>query len=83
VQAAITNMAIEQEITQPLLKRLVHLIFDVRRDDAQFRQMIDQPDGFDIMRKTYSERRELSTLSINAPASQKQLLRSLGFNSAM
>jgi len=81
VQAAISNVTVEQAITQPILKRLLHLIFDVRRDDALFRQMIDQPDGFDIMRKTYSERRELSTLCVNAPASQTQLLQSLGFKS--
>lgn len=81
VQAALSNLTIEQQINQSILKRLVHLIFDVRRDDALFRQMIDQPDGFDIMRKTYSERREFSTLNVNAPASQTQLLRSLGFKS--
>jgi len=81
VAPAISSVTVEQEITQPILKRLLHLIFDVRRDDALFRQMIDQPDGFDIMRKTYSERRELSTLCVNAPASQTQLLQSLGFKS--
>ena len=42
--------------------------------------MIDQHDGFDIMRKTYSERRELSSLTVDAPASQTPLLQSLGFN---
>ena len=83
VQAAISTVTVEQEMSEPLLKRLVHMIFDVRRDDALFRQMIDQPDGFDIMRKTYSERRELSTLSVNAPASQTQLLQALGFKSAL
>jgi len=83
VQAAISNVTIEQQISQPILKRLVHLIFDVRRDDALFRQMIDQPDGFDIMRKTYSERRELSTLNVKAPASQTQLLQALGFKASL
>ncbi|PKF63822.1 4-phosphoerythronate dehydrogenase [Psychromonas sp. psych-6C06] len=80
VQPAITNVSITKPISQPILKCLMHLIFDVRRDDALFRQMIDQDDGFDIMRKNYSERRELSTLTVNAPASQSQLLKSLGFN---
>ncbi|MEI6896932.1 MAG: 4-phosphoerythronate dehydrogenase [Psychromonas sp.] len=78
-QATISSVAIKQNISQALLKRLMHLVFDVRRDDALFRQMIDQHDGFDIMRKTYNDRRELSTLSVSAPASQKQLLQSLGF----
>lgn len=76
---ALSSITVEREISEALLKRLVHLVFDVRRDDALFRQMIDQPDGFDIMRKTYSERREMSTLSVNAPASQSQLLQALGF----
>jgi len=83
VQPAFSHVTIDQHITQPILKRLVHLIFDVRRDDALFRQMIDQPDGFDIMRKTYSERREMSTLTVNAPATQTQLLQSLGFKAAL
>jgi len=78
-KAIISNVKVNQPLNQPLLKQLMHLIYDVRRDDALFRQMIDQDDGFDIMRKTYSERRELSTLFIDAPASENQLLQSLGF----
>ncbi|PKG39584.1 4-phosphoerythronate dehydrogenase [Psychromonas sp. Urea-02u-13] len=81
VKAAITDITITQELSQAVLKQLVHLIYDVRRDDALFRQMIDQDDGFDIMRKTYSERRELSTLTVNTSTSQTKLLQSLGFNS--
>ncbi|WP_022940750.1 4-phosphoerythronate dehydrogenase [Psychromonas hadalis] len=80
VKPTISEVSVTQNITEPLLKRLIHLIYDVRRDDALFRQMIDQDDGFDIMRKTYSERRELSTLMVSAPISQTQLLQSLGFN---
>ena len=83
VSPAISNITIGENITQSMLKNLVHLIFDVRRDDALFRQMIDQDDGFDIMRKTYSERRELSTLNVNAPALQTELLQSLGFTATM
>ncbi len=79
VKPSISNVTINQPLNQTLLKQLMHLIYDVRRDDALFRQMIDQDDGFDIMRKTYSERRELSTLTVDAPASQTQLLQSLGF----
>ena len=83
VKPAVTEIKVEQTINQPLLKQLVHLIYDVRRDDALFRQMIDQDDGFDIMRKTYSERRELSTLNVDAPVSQTELLQSLGFTASM
>ncbi len=80
VAPAISDVSINQALTQPLLKRLMHLVYDVRRDDALFRQMIDQDDGFDIMRKTYSERRELSTLTVKTDSTQTQLLQSLGFS---
>ena len=79
VEPSITNITISQALSQPLIKQLVHLIYDVRRDDALFRQMIDQDDGFDIMRKTYSERRELSTLTVHTQIPQTTLLQSLGF----
>lgn len=77
---AISEVAISQNLDQDLLKSLIHLIFDVRRDDALFRQMIDQVDGFDTMRKTYQERRELSTLMVNASEKQTSLLAALGFS---
>ncbi|WP_354624485.1 4-phosphoerythronate dehydrogenase [Psychromonas sp. MME2] len=78
--AAINAINISQTVDQTLLKSLVHLIFDVRRDDYLFRQMIEQVDGFDTMRKTYQERRELSTLTVNAHKSQNALLTRLGFS---
>jgi len=77
--ATINEISISQHVEQNLLKSLMHLIFDVRRDDALFRQMIDQVDGFDIMRKTYQERRELSTLLVHSSVEQTTLLESLGF----
>lgn len=66
-QAEISCIDVTQPVTTELLKSLVHLIYDVRRDDALFRKMVDQVDGFDQMRKNYPERRELSTLAINLP----------------
>ncbi len=77
---AINKISISQSMDQTLLKSLMHLIFDVRRDDALFRQMIDQVDGFDTMRKTYQERRELSTLTVYSSVKQNTLLQSLGFS---
>ncbi|MFT6985406.1 MAG: erythronate-4-phosphate dehydrogenase [Psychromonas sp.] len=77
---AVNSVSISQRLDQALLKSLVHLIFDVRRDDALFRQLIDQPDGFDTMRKTYQERRELSTLTVHSSVKQNLLLASLGFS---
>ncbi|WP_019614466.1 4-phosphoerythronate dehydrogenase [Psychromonas ossibalaenae] len=79
-QAAVNQVTISQVIDQSLLKSLMHMIFDVRRDDALFRQMIDQTDGFDTMRKTYQERRELSTLVVHSSVNQNTLLQSLGFS---
>ncbi|WP_028865535.1 4-phosphoerythronate dehydrogenase [Psychromonas aquimarina] len=78
--AAVNQVTISQKIDQTLLKSLMHMIFDVRRDDALFRQMIDQADGFDTMRKTYKERRELSTLVVHSSVKQNTLLQSLGFS---
>lgn len=78
-QAAVNEIVISQPLDQVLLKSLLHLVFDVRRDNALFRQMIDQVDGFDTMRKTYQERRELSTLAVHSTVEQTPLLQALGF----
>jgi len=79
-RADINQISISKKIDQPLIKSLMHLIFDVRRDDALFREMIEQVDGFDTMRKTYQERRELSTLIVNSSVEQDTLLQLLGFS---
>ncbi|WP_028870126.1 4-phosphoerythronate dehydrogenase [Psychromonas arctica] len=63
-KANITDITISNNINAELLKSLVHLIYDVRRDDALFRAKVNDLNGFDQMRKNYPERRELSTLSI-------------------
>ena len=65
VKAKISQTDIQSPLTSELLKSLVHLIYDVRRDDALFRSKVNQINGFDQMRKNYPERRELSTLSLN------------------
>ena len=65
---------------QALLKTLIHLVFDVRRDDALFhRHLANQ--GFDWIRKNYPVRREWSSLTVksdNPNLSEK--LTQLGFN---
>ncbi|AGH81119.1 erythronate-4-phosphate dehydrogenase [Psychromonas sp. CNPT3] len=81
VPAQITKVALTRKLDLSLCKTLMHLVYDVRRDDALFRQMIDQTDGFDTMRKNYNERRELSTLKIDSEFEQTQLLQSLGLQS--
>lgn len=77
--AAVHATTISQNLNQSLVKSLIHLIFDVRRDDCLFRQMIDQVNGFDTMRKTYQERREFSTLTVHTNQTEVELLKALGF----
>ena len=78
-KSAVNEVAISQPIDQTLFKSLLHLIFDVRRDDVLFREKVFQINGFDNMRKNYKERRELSTLTVHSTIKQTQLLQSLGF----
>ncbi|MGY3903938.1 4-phosphoerythronate dehydrogenase [Aeromonas lusitana] len=67
-----------QGTDQALIKQLVHLIYDVRRDDARFRNRIHQAGSFDEQRKHYPERRELSSLQVSGPFASDTLAR-LGF----
>jgi erythronate-4-phosphate dehydrogenase len=67
-----------QPADQALIKQLVHLIYDVRRDDARFRNRIEVPASFDEQRKHYPERRELSSLQVCGPFAGDTLAR-LGF----
>lgn len=68
-------------LDQPTLKRLVHLVYDVRRDDAPLRNVAGIPGEFDKLRKHYLERREWSSLFIQCDDPQAAtLLHALGFN---
>ncbi|MFT5164100.1 MAG: erythronate-4-phosphate dehydrogenase [Alteromonadaceae bacterium] len=62
------------------INRIIHLVYDVRRDDAIFRQNIFSQ-GFDWIRKNYPQRREFSslTVSLNQPNPAISLLAQLGF----
>lgn len=66
---------------QALIRQLVHLVYDVRRDDARFRARLALPGSFDEQRKCYPERRELSSLQIKG-AFACPLLGGLGFDIA-
>ena len=59
---------------QSELKSLVHLVYDVRRDDGLFRAHLDGK-GFDWLRKNYPIRREWSSLRVasidNSPSMEK------------
>ncbi|ATF91728.1 4-phosphoerythronate dehydrogenase PdxB [Cedecea neteri] len=68
-------------LDQPTLKRLVHLVYDVRRDDAPLRKVAGQPGEFDKLRKNYLERREWSSLYVQCDdATAANMLQMLGFS---
>ncbi|WP_448248578.1 4-phosphoerythronate dehydrogenase [Thalassotalea agariperforans] len=54
---------INSNFSEILLNQTVKMVYDVRRDDAIFRQQISDF-GFDHIRKTYPVRREFSSLTI-------------------
>lgn len=78
--ANISAIKLNQEFNEVLLNQLVKMVYDVRRDDAIFRQQLSSQ-GFDSLRKNYPERREFSavqvTLSSNA---SRDVPHRLGFN---
>lgn len=63
--ADINTLSLSVDVDECILKKLIHLVYDVRRDDAIFRHKITQPGSFDEMRKKYPERREWSSLKIS------------------
>ncbi|MDR9888657.1 4-phosphoerythronate dehydrogenase PdxB [Pseudenterobacter timonensis] len=68
-------------LDESALKRLVHLVYDVRRDDALLRKVAGTPGEFDRLRKHYLERREWSSLYVICDdADAAALLSKLGFN---
>ncbi|WP_075181342.1 4-phosphoerythronate dehydrogenase PdxB [Pantoea sp. 1.19] len=77
----VPSVRLHGALDQPTLKRLVHLVYDVRRDDALLRQVAGQSGEFDRLRKQYDERREWSSLRVQCddPASAA-LLTALGFS---
>ena len=60
-------------LDQPTLKRLAHLVYDVRRDDAPLRKVAGIPGEFDKLRKNYLERREWSSLYVMCVTTQRLL----------
>ncbi|QOL25282.1 4-phosphoerythronate dehydrogenase [Thalassotalea sp. LPB0316] len=79
-QPMFEQVKINQSINEILLNPLVKMVYDVRRDDAIFRQQIHSC-GFDKIRKTYPARREFSSLSVITPSSPKSdSLYQLGFS---
>ena len=60
----ITKLSLDKSIyDESELKALIHLIYDVRKDDALFRNLLESK-GFDWLRKNYPVRREWSSVPI-------------------
>lgn len=75
-----SSITLHGELDQATLKRLAHLVYDVRRDDAPLRKAAGQPGEFDRLRRQYEERREWSSLQvICGNAASASMLKQLGF----
>lgn len=69
------------ELDRDVISRLVFSIYDVRRDSLLFKNRFTDGKSFDLMRQTYRDRRELSSLKLlNVPSKFKERLSLLGFN---
>jgi erythronate-4-phosphate dehydrogenase len=75
---AVAQIGLEGGVDQTLLERLVRLVYDIERDDRQFRRALagDDPGFFDRLRKEYPDRRELGSLHATGGG---EALRALGF----
>lgn len=61
--ANISCVELNQEFNEIVLNQLVKMVYDVRRDDAIFRQQLSSQ-GFDALRKNYPTRREFSAVKV-------------------
>ncbi|TCI01635.1 4-phosphoerythronate dehydrogenase [Corallincola luteus] len=80
----IAGFNLGQPPTPEIVQRLVHAVYDVRRDDKLFREHALAGKGFDWLRRFYPERRELSSAVITGNPSVTSLqlapLYQLGFS---
>jgi erythronate-4-phosphate dehydrogenase len=78
--ASIPAVEINQDFNQILLNQLVKMVYDVRRDDAIFRQQLFAQ-GFDSLRKNYPVRREFSAVTVTlSPNGMSDVPHRLGFS---
>lgn len=83
-EAAISEITLYGKLDQKQLKRLVHLVYDIRNDDALLRQNFNKPGGFDALRKEYQERREWSSLQVICDDEATcQMLNNIGFSARL
>ncbi|NDL65322.1 4-phosphoerythronate dehydrogenase PdxB [Acerihabitans arboris] len=78
---AVERVRLHGPLDEGMLRQLVHLVYDVRRDDADLRRVSSAPGEFDRLRRQYHERREWSSLCVESDdGAAVALLRDLGFN---
>lgn len=78
---SVERIELHGPLDEAMLRQLVHLVYDVRRDDASLRRVAAMPGGFDRLRRGYHERREWSSLCVACDdAAAAAVLRDLGFN---
>ena len=76
----ISRVEIKHAFDEILLNQLVKMVYDVRRDDAIFRQQITLQ-GFDHIRKNYPTRREFSSITVDSNNTlSSDVVYRLGFN---
>ncbi len=79
--AEFSHIQLNGRLDQEKLKRLIHLVYDVRRDDALMRGIVNTSSEFDRLRKYYQDRREWSSLRVQCDnSSSAEVLLNLGFN---
>lgn len=78
----VAEIRLNGALDQAMLTRLVHLVYDVRRDDAPLRRGAAIDGEFDRLRKFYPERREWASLTVVCDDAQTaNLLHNIGFSS--
>ena len=80
--ANIASLELDQEYNEVVLNQLVKMVYDVRRDDAIFRQQLSIQ-GFDSLRKNYPTRREFSAVQVSLLSNtSSDIPHRLGFSKA-
>ncbi|MGK2959971.1 MAG: DUF3410 domain-containing protein [Candidatus Malihini olakiniferum] len=80
----ITDVQLTAPLDQALLNYLVHLVYDIRRDDELLRQSAGQLGGFDRLRKYYQKRSEWSSLRVTcSDETSAAYLNALGFTAVL
>lgn len=78
--AVINQLTMSAEVELDAINTTVKMVYDLRRDDAIFRQQL-ATQGFDWIRKNYPTRREFSAVKISLlPPANNDVLHRLGFS---